>query len=81
MKTTPIGHSTKSREMLFVLTAQGHRHVWAPCDVTQADREFDPDVTEEENAAVHCLKIWGMACAPYPVRDQHNKLVTRSVSK
>jgi hypothetical protein len=32
----------KSREMLFVLTAHAHRHVWAPCDVTAEDIAHDP---------------------------------------
>lgn len=66
------------REMLFVLTAHAHRHVWAPCDVTAADLKADPDVTPEENGAVHCLHTYGMACAPRAVLDQFHKHVTRT---
>lgn len=83
MAKTPLDsiHSRKTaqRQMLFCLTNNAHRHVWAPCAVSPEDRASDPDCTPEEMGLVHCLRTYGVSSAPVAVRDQGNCLVTRGV--
>jgi hypothetical protein len=67
----------KTPEMLYCLTAHGHRHVWAPVNITEAELAADPDLTPEEVGMVHCFQTYGVSCGARAVRDQAGKLVKR----